>query len=121
MKGPTFVWHMERAVVRYIDRDILKSCTPEKWDELYSPIQLESALKHITECAHHAGIVANILDTEPVDRLEVAAQRIKRALHAAYSGSAEHGSFFRNATGEYVPSVFVIMNELEDAIASLRK
>lgn len=45
--------------------------------------------------------------------------RLERAIHAAFTGSAEHGSFFRQGLhGEYVPSVFMTLNELRRTLAA---
>lgn len=122
MKASTLAWHMQNAEVGYIDRDVLKMCSkPEKWHSVYSSMQLEAALERIPACIHHACIVANLLDNPTVPRLEEAAKGISKALHAAYTGSTEHGSFFRLGNCEYVPSVFLLMKELEEAIAALKR
>jgi methyl-accepting chemotaxis protein len=43
---------------------------------------------------------------------------IERALVYAYKGSAEHGSFLRHGSGEYVPSVFMTLNQLRDSVTA---
>jgi hypothetical protein len=122
MKACELISHLVKAEVGYVDRDVLRVCAaPDEWDEMYSPLQLESALERLPEHLHHAVLVADLLDEERFQRLEAAAQSVRKALEAAYRGSAENGSFFRGARGEYVPSAFMSMNELEDAIAELKK
>lgn len=44
---------------------------------------------------------------------------LEKAIHAAYSGSAEHGSFLRRGGGEYVPSVFMTLNHAYELLADL--
>ncbi len=55
-----------------------------------------------------------------IKELEDEADKITQALEAAYRGSAENGSFFRNGGGEFVPSVFVTLKRLKGTIAKLK-
>jgi hypothetical protein len=45
---------------------------------------------------------------------------LDRALRFAYAGSAEHGATIRpDASGEFVPSPFMVLDELRDALRAL--
>jgi len=47
-------------------------------------------------------------------------EQLRRAIDAAYSGSAEHGSFFRHQglAGEYVPSPHMLIDQLAAQLAA---
>lgn len=125
MRARELAVQAEKAEISYLDRDILKICTIFGWDEMYSPIQLEGAMKRVEECIHHAVQFVNVCDRIPsgetIERLGKVAKSIENAINVAYSGSAQHGSFLRNGGGEYTPCAFMLMNELDEAIASLKK
>lgn len=44
---------------------------------------------------------------------------LRRAIDMAYNGSAEHGSFLRKGGGEFTPSVFTVLEELEAQLAAM--
>jgi hypothetical protein len=46
-------------------------------------------------------------------------QLLRRAIQYAYTGSAEHGSFLRGGGGEWTPSVFMTLDELESLLAAV--
>lgn len=47
---------------------------------------------------------------------------LRMAVEAAFAGSAEHGSFFRSGVqGEWTPSVFMTLNQLDDALIAMRE
>lgn len=54
---------------------------------------------------------------EGIERLRLIAKSIEGALRYAYTGSAEHGSFLRDGSAEYVPSVFMLLDSLYDGLA----
>lgn len=53
-----------------------------------------------------------------VERAKVAAASLRKAVNWAFTGSAEDGSFLRgfHAGDEYVPSVFLLLDQLDDAL-----
>ena len=51
------------------------------------------------------------------DQIRQKVESLRKAITYAYTGSAEHGSFLRNGGSEYVPSVFMTLDELDDLLA----
>jgi hypothetical protein len=52
-------------------------------------------------------------------RVDADVYLLERALQHAYTGSAEDGSFLRRGGGEYVPSVFLVVDRLRAALRDL--
>lgn len=50
-----------------------------------------------------------------------ALKQVEMIITAAYTGSAEHGSFFRHGGGEMSPNAFLVLEELQAHVKKLER
>lgn len=54
-----------------------------------------------------------------IDTITALIEKLEHAINYAYAGSAERGSFVKGGGGEWVPCVFLTLNQLKAAVAVL--